>query len=265
MVWRTGPAPLAHPSRYARRMDDAAGRHRFYADLARWWPLVSPVDDYAEEAGEMVRVLREADPAIRSVLELGAGGGHNAWHMKRAFAMTLTDLSDEMLAVSRAINPECEHLRGDMRTLELGRRFDAVFVHDAIHYMATEPELDAAIATAARHLRPGGVALFVPDETTETFAPGTDLSGSDGPHGEGVRLLEWTHDREGTVVRVDYAFVLRERDGTVEAFVETHRMGVFPEATWLARLEAAGLGARVVVERTTEDRRARRMFLGVRR
>ena len=35
--------------------------------------------------------------------------------------MTLVDLSEEMLAVSRELNPECEHLQGDMRTLRLGR------------------------------------------------------------------------------------------------------------------------------------------------
>jgi SAM-dependent methyltransferase len=245
-------------------MSDTTPRHRFYADLARWWPLVSPVGDYTEEAAEMIRVLRDADPSITTVLELGAGGGHNAWHMKRAFTMTLTDLSPDMLAVSRAINPECEHVCADMRTLDLGRTFDAVFVHDAIHYMATERDLDAAIAIVVRHLRPGGTALIVPDVTTETFEAGTDISGSDGPDGEGVRLLEWTHELRGTIMDVEYAFVIRERDGSVHSFVETHRMGVFPEATWLARLDAGGLAPRIVIEQTTEDRPPRRMLLATR-
>lgn len=241
--------------------------NRFYSDLARWWPLVSPVDDYTEEAAEMIRVLRDAGPSIATVLELGSGGGHNAWHMKRAFAMTLSDLSADMLAVSRVINPECEHVCADMRTLDLQRTFDAVFVHDAIHYMKDEAELDAALATIARHLRKGGTALVVPDVTRETFEPGTDISGSDGEHGEGIRLLEWTHDvpPDSPTFAVDYAFVIRERDGSVSSFVETHRMGVFSEPTWLARLNAAGLDARVVIERTTEDRAPRRMFVATRR
>ena len=42
--------------------------------------------------------------------------------------MTLVDLSDGMLAVSRQLNPECEHHLGDMRTVRLGRTFDAVWV-----------------------------------------------------------------------------------------------------------------------------------------
>ena len=78
--------------------------------------------------------------------------------------MTLVDLSPQMLAVSRALNPECEHREGDMRTVNLGRTFDAVFVHDAIMYMTSEADsLIAAMRNAYRHCRAGGVALFVPD------------------------------------------------------------------------------------------------------
>jgi len=43
-----------------------------------------------------------------------------------------------MLELSRTINPEAEHILGDMRTLRLGRTFDAVLIHDAICYMTTE-------------------------------------------------------------------------------------------------------------------------------
>ena len=72
-----------------------------------------------------------------TLLELGSGGGNNASHLKHRFECTLTDLSPEMLALSRTLNPECEHIEGDMRTLRLERTFDAVFVHDAIAYITT--------------------------------------------------------------------------------------------------------------------------------
>ena len=76
-----------------------------------------------------------------------------------------------MLALSRTLNPECEHLEGDMRTLRLGREFDVVFIHDAISYLTTEEDLRAAIETAAAHVRPGGVVILTPDATTEIFKP----------------------------------------------------------------------------------------------
>ena len=74
-----------------------------------------------------------------------------------------------MLALSRSINPECEHIHGDMRMLRLeGREFDAVFVHDAIDYLTSETELRAAFETAWHHLLHGGAALFEPDHVRET-------------------------------------------------------------------------------------------------
>ena len=75
-------------------------------------------------------------------------------------------------SLSRTLNPGCEHVLGDMRTLRLGRTFDAVFAHDAVMYMATEDALRACMGTAFAHTRPGGVAVFVPDFTRETFGRG---------------------------------------------------------------------------------------------
>jgi hypothetical protein len=52
--------------------------HGLYNDLAAWWPLISPVDDYAEEAAFATTLLKSASIPVREVLELGSGGGHNA-------------------------------------------------------------------------------------------------------------------------------------------------------------------------------------------
>jgi SAM-dependent methyltransferase len=168
--------------------------HRFYGDLAVWWPLISPAEEYADEAATVATVLSSASIPVHDVLELGSGGGHNAAHFKARFAMTLVDLSADMLEVSRRLNPECDHRQGDMRTVRLGRTFDAVFVHDAVDYMTSEPDLRQAIATAYAHCRPGGVAVFVPDHTAETFGAASDHGGTDDVDGRGVRYLEWAWD-----------------------------------------------------------------------
>ena len=44
--------------------------HRFYADLARWWPLISPVEDYAGEAAEFGRWLATAERSLSNVTGL---------------------------------------------------------------------------------------------------------------------------------------------------------------------------------------------------
>jgi SAM-dependent methyltransferase len=237
--------------------------NRFYNDLARWWPLISPVGDYAGEAAEFLRVFREAAPSARTLLELGSGGGHNAYYLKSSYALTLVDLSESMLEVSRRLNPECEHLQGDMRLLTLDRQFDIVFVHDAIDYMTTEDDLSAALATAARHVTPGGVALFVPDHLKESFEPSSDQGGHDVPDGQGVRYLEWSWDPDPTdsSAVVVYSFVTRERDGTWQSHAEEHSFGLFTEDEWLRLVAGAGLTPQAIVESTVEDRPPRQMFL----
>jgi SAM-dependent methyltransferase len=219
-----------------------------YDDLAGWWPLLSAPATYAEEAEIYRRLLVEAaDPPPETVLELGAGGGNNASHLKAHFRLTLVDLSAGMLEHSRELNPECEHVQGDMRTVRLGRTFDAVFVHDAVNYMTTVEDLRQVMATAHAHCRPGGAALFAPDHLRENFRTGTEYGGHDGDR-RGARFLEWTWDPDplDTTYTVDYAYLLREADGSVRVEHDRHVEGLFPRATWLALLEEAGFQARAV-------------------
>ncbi len=111
----------------SQRPGPAVLEHRFGGDLAVWWPLISPPAEYVEAAAYAAALLRSAAVPVQDVLELGSGGGNNAVHLKASFVTTLTDLSEEMLDVSRRLNPECHHHQGDMRTLRLGRTFDAAF------------------------------------------------------------------------------------------------------------------------------------------
>jgi SAM-dependent methyltransferase len=223
-------------------MTGVPGEYRLYQDLAAWWPLISPVGEYAAEAAYLAAVFRSAAAGIREVLDLGSGGGNIAAHLKQEFVLTLVDLSTEMLAVSRQLNPECAHLHGDMRTIRLGRMFDAVLVHDAIDYVTCEADLRAVIETAFEHCRPGGIAVFVPDHTAETFHAGPGGGGSTDPDGRQGSFREWAWDPDPADewIQAEYEFVLRAADGTVQVVHEAHRLGAFHRDTWLRLLAAAG-------------------------
>jgi len=219
-----------------------------YESLASWWPLLSAPADYKEEATFFADALTgAAGRPPRTVLELGSGGGNNASHLKARFDMVLVEPSEGMRTVSRALNPECEHVDGDMRDVRLGRLFDAVFVHDAVCYMTTESDLRMAIETAFVHCRPGGVAVFAPDFVRENFRPSTDHGGHDHQT-RGLRYLEWTHDPDpaDTTYVVDYAYLLREGDGTVRVEHDRHVEGLFSRATWLRLLSEAGFEPRAI-------------------
>jgi SAM-dependent methyltransferase len=214
---------------------------KLYDELAEWWPLFSAPEDYAEEAAFFAEVLTTTC-APRTVLELGSGGGNNALYLKSKFEMTLVDLSPQMLAVSRKLNPECEHREGDMRTVNLGRTFDAVFIHDAIMYMTNEADLIAAMRTAYRHCRAGGVALFVPDCVRETFVAETTHGGHDGDDSRSLRYLMWTVDPDpaDTTYRTDFAILLRDHKGDARVVLDSHIEGMFPRDEWMSLLREVG-------------------------
>ena len=253
-------------------MNPMPQEYRLYQDLAAWWPLISPPDVYTAEAGYLSAVLAAAPGPVHDVLDLGSGGGNVAAHLKAGRALTLVDLSAEMLAVSRELNPECDHVQGDMRTIRLGRAFDAVLVHDAVDYMTTEADLRQVIETALAHCRPGGIALFVPDYTAESFRIASGHGGSSDPSGRQASFREWTWDPDPDDgwIQSEYEFVLRDTDGSVQVVSEAHRLGAFGQATWLRLLRGAGFelesGAALEEAAGSGDgegpRRPRNLFIG---
>lgn len=217
---------------------------RLYGDLAGWWPLLSPPEEYVEEAGVYREILAgSAASPVTTVLELGSGGGNNASHLKSEFTMTLVDRSQPMLEVSQALNPECAHFQGDMRSVRLGETFDAVFAHDALSYLTTIEDVISTARTAREHCSPGGVALFVPDYVSETFKAGTEHGGYDDGD-RGLRYLEWVWDPDPTdqTFEADMVYLLREGN-EVSVVHDRHPQGLFPTSMWLAALSTAGFEA----------------------
>jgi len=238
-----------------------------YSDYADWFHLLTAPEDYSEEALVYTAILNDSvTPAPRTVLELGCGGGNNASHMKAHFKLTLSDVSPQMLAVSRSINPECEHVHGDMRSLRLGRQFDAVFAQDALDYLATIEDLAQAIDTAWIHCRPGGVVLLAPDCVRETFKPTTEHGGHDGATGA-LRYLEWSWDPDPSdcTYYSEMVYLMRHLNGTVRVQHERHVLGLFGRAEWLDAMTAAGFQARpVAFSLTGVEQSMLEAFIGLR-
>jgi hypothetical protein len=168
--------------------------------------------------------------------------------------MTLVDLSPGMLEQSRSINPDCEHHVGDMRSVRLDRRFDAVFIHDAVGYLVSEEDLRRTFETASAHLPEGGVLVVAPDHVRETFEPDTECGGHDRD-GRGLRYLMWTFDPDpdDSTIQVVFALLLRESDGSIRVESDRHTVGCFPRDTWLELLREAGFETEVVRDEWGRD------------
>ena len=73
-------------------MDTSDAPPRLYEDLADWFHLLTAPEDYADEAAAYRQLLDAAGP-VATVLELGSGGGNNAFHLKHHYQLTLADVS----------------------------------------------------------------------------------------------------------------------------------------------------------------------------
>ena len=80
--------------------------------------------------------------------------------------------------------------------------------------------------------------------TTETFEPMTGHGGRDDADGRGARYLDWVWDPDpsDTWALTEYAFLLREADGSVDVVHETHRSGLFRRDVWLRLLRELTAG-----------------------
>ena len=222
--------------------------HRLYSDLAWLWPAFSPAADYADDAGHWRDALRQRlGPGRHSLLELGSGGGHTLSHLTDDFDLTAVDLSPQMLALSRQLNPGVPHYQGDMRSVRLDKKFDAVAIHDAVCYLLSEKDLADTFATARRHLRPGGILLLTPDYLEESFSSPRVLywicADADPP----FTVVEYCHDPDASDTTIEslFFFLIHEPAG-LRVVEDRHTTGLFPSTTWLQLLVKAGFDAELV-------------------
>lgn len=239
-------------------------QHRLYHELVSWYALVDPPDDHRDE-GLAFRAAfeRVVTPAPVTLLELGSGAGHTALHMKHHFTCTLVDPSEAMLTRSRDLNPECRHVQGDMRSVQLDEQFDAVLIHDAIMYMVNEQELRAALTTAFQHTRPGGALIVAPDCTRDTFHEGSTLEhGAQGERSVQLMMYDWLPEPDGDAFVTE--FVLLLRDGkNVSTVHESHLQGLFTQARWFELLAEVGYQVELL-ERPIGEGESDEIFLCIR-
>ena len=169
------------------------------------------------------------------------GGGHNLSHLTRDFQAAAVDLSPQMLCLSAKLNPNVEHYLGDMRSIRLGKTFDAVLIHDAIAHMLNEADLRATFVTARTHLRPGGVVMVAPEWVREGFSSPRDFRWVRKTGAVAVTIEEHLHDPdpEDTEVESIFSYTISE-NGTQRVEHDTHTTGLFPVCTWEQLLAEAG-------------------------
>lgn len=226
----------------------------------RYYDAVYSWKDYAQEATHLKRFIATHKRSVgNTLLDIACGTGGHVPYLRDEFAYEGLDLDPQMLALASQRFPQVVFHQGDMVDFDLGRQFDVVTcLFSSIGYVKTVLRLRQAIATMARHLRPGGALLVGAFFTPRDWHPGQ-------PHAIFVDQPDLKLARmnvsavDGNVAMLDFHYLVATSDG-VEHFTEHHELGLFTDEEYRAAFTQAGLE----VHRDDEWPGGRGMYIGTR-
>lgn len=210
--------------------DEVFGRYSAYYDL------LYRDKDYVAEAGYVARLLREAGPAVRSLLEFGSGSGRHGqllaaqgfdvFGIERSASMVAEAKKQDVDASTAQGRFDCQ--QGDIRVVDLQRTFDAVIsLFHVISYQTSNADLLATFVSAAKHLQPGGLFLFDvwhgPAVLSER--PSVRIKRVENDDIHLTRLAEPEMDTHAGTVTVRYTMLAEsKKTGQLTTFREEHPM-----------------------------------------
>jgi SAM-dependent methyltransferase len=208
-----------------------------FGDYARHYELLYRDKDYGGEARFVKGLLDRHAPGATSILEFGCGAGqHAALLAEMGLAVHGIDRSPEMIeaahtrmaGLSTGVTGRLWFDEGDIRSLALGRTFDAVVsLFHVVSYQTTNADLRATFAAAARHLRPGGIFLFDCwyGPTVLTEPPVVRVKRMEDETVSATRLSEPEVLPNENAVIVNYTVFIEEKaTGAIRTIRESHRM-----------------------------------------
>lgn len=178
------------------------------------------------------------------VLDLGAGTGRVALHLaRRGHAVTAVELvpefAGELARRSSAAGLDVTAVSGDVRALELDRRFPLVLAAMQLVQLLGPEERPAFLRGVTRHLEPGGraaLAILEPPGDSEGTLPLPDLREVNGWVCSSQPLAIRTGEGGLTVIR-------RRQTVSPNGAISEEEDEVFLNALTLATLEAESVAA----------------------
>lgn len=209
-----------------------------YADV---YDILYDDKDYNAECDLLEEVFhRFGDGPIRSILDLGCGTGNHAILLaNRGYEVVGVERSAEMVAHARrkahalqinGVQRVPSFQKGDLRSLNLGRQFDAILMMFAVlGYQLTNDDVLEALRTVHSHLRSGG--LFIADvwygPAVLKIRPGERIKVIHTSNGKVIRVASGSLDTYYHLAKIHYlSWWIREQQLMSEN-EETHQMRYF--------------------------------------
>jgi SAM-dependent methyltransferase len=210
---------------------------------------------YPDEAATLLRLVGERVPDAESLLDVACGTGLHLQYLREELRVEGLEPHPRLRAIAQERLGDVPVHDGDMRTFELGRRFDVVTcLFSPIGYMLTLDDLHSAIARMAAHLSPGGVLVVEPWFHPEAWIDGLVMAES--ATAENLAITRLSHSRrDGDISHFDFYWTVGRgptldgrTDGTppsghgpVEQWIEPHRLALWSDAQYRDAFVRAGL------------------------
>lgn len=220
---------------------------------AQLYDLIYSNKDYQSEAKTIDELIKRYQPSAQSLLDVACGTGNHLQYLKQDYQCKGVDLDPDILAEAKRKHPDVPFYEGDMQTLYMGERFDAVIcLFSAIGYVQTRAGLAKAIKAMGQHVARRGVLIVEPWITPENFRRGdkgltvveTDDVNIVRMNTSKRRVLEGSPDTDGTkdeVSRLEMHYMVGTAD-SITTFSEVHDLGLFSNELYAKAFQDAGFG-----------------------
>lgn len=214
--------------------------------------------EYEFWTAELLRVLEREGLTGRRLLDVGCGTGKSFLPMlARGWQAAGCDISSAMLELAHQKAGDAVRLEiADMRDLPCFGEFDLAWaLDDAINYLLSVEELEAALAGMRRNLAPSGLLLF---DVNELLVYGFYAEGVEVER-DGRRFFAQGTATSKVKPSSLYEFLCYEmppegadRSASGRRNISVHRQRHFTQAEVLAALDRAGLDCLNVYGQSTD-------------
>ncbi|MBV8054853.1 MAG: class I SAM-dependent methyltransferase [Deltaproteobacteria bacterium] len=219
---------------------DLSSEANNFLKSAELYDAIYHFKNYQRESERLHDLIGRLVPGARTLLDVACGTGEHAKFLKQYYAVDGIDLNNRYLEAARMKNPSGKYRCADMTDFDLGSKYDVVTcLFSAIGYVKTAECVERAIASMARHVRPGGALLVEPWFPPGRWNPGT-LSINTGETQEGLVCRMALNRRQGNLSIISLHYLHGARSG-VRYYSELLELGLFTEEEMAHSFSRAGM------------------------
>ena len=220
--------------------------HALYNRLACYYDLIYSRKNYKRESTRLRELIRENVQApAKRLLEVACGTGRYLEHLEKHYSCMGVDLNPAMLRVAKTRLTGIKLKQGDMRTLDLGLKFDVVLcLFSSIANLKNGRELSKTMRNLSNHMNPGGLLILGPWLHPGEFRPtGPRLFTYDSPDLKLARVdIPKLHGNKGIL---DFHWLIAEKGKRVKYISgDHHELTMFSRKQYLESMRLAGLKPR---------------------